>query len=74
MFGVKEYTKQNTSTKQVVLALPAACLMLASCLIYPSIMKMETPCPSKTSIDFQWITQHYTLKNRTNPITFSFTD
>jgi hypothetical protein len=45
-------------TVLIELALLAACFMLASCLAYSSILKMEVICSSEMSDDFQRTTRH----------------
>jgi hypothetical protein len=40
----------------LAVTLLAACFMLASCLAYSSILKMEATCSSETSVDFQRLT------------------
>jgi hypothetical protein len=54
----KEYTKQDTSTKQAAsTALLAPCFMLDSCLGYSSMLKAV--CCPETLIDFHRTTQRY---------------
>jgi hypothetical protein len=39
------------------------CLLSASCLAYSPSLRKEVTCSSKTSVSFQWITQHHMPKN-----------
>jgi hypothetical protein len=45
-------------------ALLATCFMLASCLAYSSILKMEVICSSETSVAFQWTARRYIPEDR----------
>jgi hypothetical protein len=46
------------------LCLPPA-LMLVSCSVYSSVLKMEAICCFETSVDFQRTTWHYITKDST---------
>jgi hypothetical protein len=48
----------------LVFALPAACFMQVSCLAYPSTVKTEATCSTKTSVDFQRTTRCYISESR----------
>jgi hypothetical protein len=52
-------------------ALLATCFMLVSCLAYYLTLKIEVTYSSKTSVDFQWTTQHYIPEDRTAPLTLA---
>jgi hypothetical protein len=45
-------------------SLLATCFMLISCLVYSLTLMMEMTCSSETSVDFQWMTQHYIPEDR----------
>jgi hypothetical protein len=48
----------KSSRKSHTVCLPPA-FTLVSCSAYSSTLKMEVPCSSETSVDFQWSTRRY---------------
>jgi hypothetical protein len=70
---VEEQAKYDAGKKQsyitynteIFMALFATWFTLASCLYYPSTLKMEAPCSSKISADFQQNARRYIPENRT---------
>jgi hypothetical protein len=56
-YGIPELDQEQSKQSS------AACFMVVSCLAYSLTLKMEATFFSKTSVGFQWTTQHYILEN-----------